>query len=93
MSALGQWQLVDRYEDGEPAPVPWWEINGRECTIYLEQRPVYCDRGNWYAKIDPHPRSMLALALDMADGWPRYYFNLDRAKLELEAWLRKRGQL
>jgi hypothetical protein len=29
--------------------------------------------------------------IDGADGWPRYYFDLDRAKLELEAWINKRG--
>jgi hypothetical protein len=31
--------------------------------------------------------------LDHADLWPRYYFDLDRGKAEVEAWLRKRGQI
>ena len=31
--------------------------------------------------------------LDGHDLWPRYYFDLERAKLECEAWLRKRGML
>ena len=34
----------------------------------------------------------MALEIDAADMWPRYYFNLDRAKREVEAWMRKRGQ-
>jgi hypothetical protein len=64
--------------------------HGRECEITLEARPSYCDRGNWIAKL--HPEGKLAMSIDFADGWPRYYFDLDRAKLELEAWIRKRGQ-
>lgn len=67
------------------------EIRGRECSISLEPRPVYCDRGNWIAKLDA--RGELALSIDWADGWPRYYFDLDRAKQEIQAWLEKRGQL
>jgi len=86
------WCRVEAFEDGTPAIVPWWEINGRECTIYLEQRPAYCDRGNWYAKLDARGGTALARELDHQDGWPRYYFDLERAKLEIEAWLVKRGQ-
>lgn len=71
---------------------PWLEIRGRECSIFLMRRPAHCDRGNWYALVEPDPRSQLALSLDEADGFPRYYFDLDRAKLELEAWLKRRGQ-
>ena len=37
----------------------------------------------WYDKDDP---------LDWADGWPRYYLDLGRAKLEIEAFLQKRGK-
>jgi hypothetical protein len=33
----------------------------------------------------------LAIELDSADGWPRYYFDLAVAKRECEAWLEKRG--
>lgn len=66
----------------------WYEIKGKNCTIYLEPRPAYCDRGHWYAKLDHEP----PLNIDYADGWPRYYFDFDRAKLELEDWLRWRKQ-
>lgn len=65
-------------------------ILGKECKIWIERRPTYCDRGNFIAKIEPH--GDLARDMDNADGWPRYYFDLDRAKLEIEAWLFKRRQ-
>jgi hypothetical protein len=61
-----------------------------ECYITLEPRPHYCDRGNWIAKV--FPSGKLARDLDDADGWPRYFFDEARAKLEIEAWLKKRGQ-
>jgi hypothetical protein len=65
-------------------------IQGRECYIMLGRRPHYCDRGNWLAQL--FPSGKLALEIDGADGWPRYYFDEERAKLEIEAWLVKRGQ-
>lgn len=68
----------------------FWRISGRECEIYLQARPVHCDRGNWLAQIAPY--GQLERDMDGTDGWPRYYFDLDRAKLEIEAWLDKRGQ-
>jgi len=67
------------------------EIYGRECVITLEARPIYCDRGNFLAKL--FPAGALAREIDGADMWPRFYFDEQRAKLEVEAWLRKRGQL
>ena len=70
----------------------YWSIRGKECEITLEPRPAYCDRGNYLAKLFPQLGSSLARDLDHADGWPRYYHDFDRAKLEIEAWLKKRGQ-
>ena len=67
-----------------------WVIEGRECTIWLAPRPSYCDRGQWLAYLDA--RGALAREIDTQDGWPRYYFDLERAKAEVEAWLVKRGQ-
>src|ERR1700741_2952310 len=74
------WVKQDRYE----------EITGKECLITLEPRPPYCDRGNWIAKL--FPTGKLVCEIDEADAWPRYYFSKRRAKLEIEAWLAKRGQ-
>lgn len=65
-------------------------IWGKECVIWFAPRPHYCDRGNWLVHIEA--AGTLARDLDAPDLWPRYYFDLDRAKLEVEAWLKKRGQ-
>lgn len=70
----------------------FWRISGTSCEIYLQPRPVYCDRGNWVAHVEARPGSALARDLDGADGFPRYYFDLDHAKAEIEAWLEKRKQ-
>jgi hypothetical protein len=70
----------------------WEEIAGKDCLITMEPRPYYCDRGNFLMKLHPRPGSKLALDVDGQDGWPRYYFDKGRAKREVEAWLRKRGQ-
>ena len=66
------------------------EIQGRECLITLEPRPHYCDRGNYVAKLFAF--GDLSLEIDESDGWPRYYFDRERAKAEVEAWLIRRGQ-
>lgn len=68
----------------------WQSCFGKECEIILEARPHYCDRGNFIAKL--FPTGQLAMEIDDADCWPRYYFDEVRAKAEIEAWLRKRGQ-
>jgi len=66
------------------------EIQGKDCVIILIPRPPYCDRGNWLAQL--HPVMPLSREIDDHDGWPRYYFDEEHAKLEIEAWLDKRGQ-
>lgn len=74
-------------EDSEGLPT----IYGKHCYIWISKRPAYCDRGNYLAHIDVLG-SPWELALDAADLWPRYYFDLDRAKLEIEAWMKKRKE-
>lgn len=64
-----------------------------EGTITLEPRPVYCDRGNWIAKLFPESGGDLALSIDHADMWPRYYFDYESAKSEIMAWIMKRNLL
>jgi hypothetical protein len=71
----------------------WWMVDGKDCQVSLEQRPYYCDRGNFIAKLHPIPGTELARELDHQDGWPRYYFDFDRMLAEVEAWLVKRGQM
>ncbi|MBD3882109.1 hypothetical protein IFO70_10100 [Phormidium tenue FACHB-886] len=85
---IGEWITV-LTEQG----LNYLHIRGKHCMIALEARPGYCDRGRWLAKLevlDGHE-----LHMDWADGWSpgRFYFDLDRAKLEIEAWLKVRGQL
>ena len=67
----------------------WWSIQGRHCEITIEPRPVYCDRGRWWAKVWPQ---VSRFDLDHHDGFPRFFFDLDRAKLEMEAWLHFRKE-
>lgn len=50
--------------------------------ITLEERPPYCDRGRYFAKVFTN-----GIFVDEADCWPRYYFDLERAKAECEAWI------
>lgn len=51
---------------------------------WITQRPSYCDRGHWQFNVDGIPD------VDWADGFPRYYMDLEIAKREAEAWLRWR---
>jgi len=68
----------------------WIEVFGRDCNVTLEERPPYCDRGRFIAKVTvTNPAN---LHVDAADCWPRYYFDLCRAKQEIEAWLTQREQ-
>jgi hypothetical protein len=67
----------------------WFELDYRGVKMFLEKRPPYCDRGNWYAKIFEYG----LLWIDAADGFPRYYFDFEVAKKECEAFLLKREQL
>jgi len=71
----------------------WWEVPGRECILYIEQRPPYCDRGRYLVKVSPHYGTDLMLEFDRQDGFPRYYFFWDTMLREIEAWMEKRGQL
>lgn len=67
----------------------WIEIQGMNCSILLVPRPEHCDRGNYLAQLFAY--GPLRRDIDDSDRWPRYYFDLERAKLECEAWLKKRG--
>jgi hypothetical protein len=70
-----------------------WRIAGLDCDVWMSPRPPYCDRGRWLAHVELRPDGdWRRLSLDSSDGFPRYYFDLDRAKLEIEAWLRVRNQ-
>jgi hypothetical protein len=67
----------------------YYEIFTEECSITLEPRNSYCDRGNWLAKI--WVKDHIKCHIDEADFWPRYYFDFEIAKKECESFLKKRG--
>lgn len=61
-----------------------------EYHIWLAERPRHCDRGRWVAQVDASPAFA---CLDDQEGFPRYYFDLDRALAELEAWINARREI
>lgn len=69
-----------------------WELDSDRCWnlrvgrvhVWLQPRPTYCDRGHWVGNIMGIP------TIDSADAFPRYYMNLERAKLEMCEWLKWR---
>jgi hypothetical protein len=63
-------------------------IAGLECTIWLQKRPGWCDRGRWSATLDAWGR--IGVTIDHQDAWPRYYMNLTTAKFELFEWIMHR---
>lgn len=80
------WEGEVSWKDGQ-----FTTIKGKHCSITIEGRPSYCDRGNYLAKL--HVDDPRRVSVDEADLWPRFYFDLGRAMLECEAWLNKRGEL
>lgn len=61
-----------------------------ECSIEIWPRPFYCDRGKWEVHVldegfptNPNP-------FDGSDMFPRLFFDLDRAKAEMEDLLKCR---
>jgi hypothetical protein len=63
------------------SPEYWYMVNG-ECLAFIGTRPDYCDRGRYHAVIE------VGCWRSDADTWPRYYFDLERAKAEVLEYLR-----
>jgi hypothetical protein len=61
---------------------------GSMVLLTIEPRPAHCDRGRWIAKSFGDPRD--GRPLDGQEGWPRYYFDLDRARAEIQEWVEAR---
>ena len=69
----------------------WVDIKGQDCTLCLEKRPSYCDRGRYTVKVQvPDPTKF---TVDGADMFPRYYFRFSHMILEMYDWLKARDQL
>ncbi len=65
-------------------------LRSKECTIEIHPRQPYCDRCKWeiYALDEGYPTN--PNPLDGSDFFPRHFFNLERAKLEMEDWMEER---
>lgn len=67
------------------------EIRIKNGILTIEPRQSYCDRGNFVVKIFP-AIDQYDLHIDDQDMFPRYYFYLVTAILEMEAWIQKNNQ-
>lgn len=85
MNPEGHWESIPKYPGD-------FEIKGKHCRFIIAPRPPYCDRGRWQVWIDVLRPDLLHV--DEADGWstPRYFFDLTRCQLEIEAWLKARDE-
>lgn len=63
-----------------------WSLRRGGAHVWLVSRPGYCDRGRWACGVDG------IRSIDDQDAFPRYFMNLDRAKLEMQDWLESRLQ-
>jgi hypothetical protein len=61
---------------------------GTLALLTIGPRPAHCDRGRWIAKAFSDPRD--GRPLDPQEGWPRYYFDRERAKAEIQDWVEAR---
>lgn len=58
-----------------------WDIRAAGVYVWIAPRPPYCDRGHYLAQVDGLDD------IDGGDAFPRYFMDLDRAKLEMAEWL------
>ena len=66
-------------------------VGGAHCHVVIERCPSDCAPGRWLAHLVPLATDEFHF-LSSAKSWPRHYMDLDRAKAEVEAWLRKREE-
>lgn len=59
---------------------------GERVHAWLSLRPQYCDRGHIQLTID----GPLSLGLDVADGFPRYFFSFREADTHTRTFLKWR---
>lgn len=64
-------------------------LRSSDAVIWMNARPDYCDRGRVLVHVEP--KSPL-FCVDHADLFPRYFFDLARAKAEMVDWLIARKQ-
>jgi hypothetical protein len=73
----------------EAANLPLWKCGlyprGVQWKMWIAPRPPHCDRGRYLLMLDA--------PIDHQEGFPRYYFDLNVAKSEAEAWVNVRAEL
>lgn len=71
-------------------PLNFLEFETENIFCWITIRPSYCDRGKylWNAQ----SKDITILEIDSADLFPRYFFNIEALGMEIESWLRARGQ-
>lgn len=62
----------------------YWQFEIDGACVTLQRREPHCDRGHWVGKV------FGVEDIDEQDGFPRYYMDEQRAKDELQDWLRWR---
>ncbi len=80
-----------QWEEFQVGVISVWRCRAKQTTVELYSRPHYCDRGRWEAHIDCPGFPTNPKPFDGHDGFPRYYFDLGRAKREMEALFNFRG--
>ena len=81
---LGEWITL------HSSNVTWQNIRGKNCMVSLAST-FATNRGSYIAAAETFDQTLLTV--DSADAFPRYYFDLGRAKAEIEAWLMIRDQI
>lgn len=82
----GEWEAVP---EGRPLMEPtyvWYRLVIDRHMIWIDARAGHCDRGRYAANYSG------PFFIDAADGFPRYYMDLETAKREMKAWLEWRIQ-
>jgi len=51
--------------------------------VWFQLRPYYCDRGRWHCCVD----GVNTEGPDNQEGFPRYYFSIQRGLEEIEEWI------
>ena len=58
-----------------------WVLAKQNAYVTIAPRAGHCDRGRWVAVVSGVGN------IDQADEFPRYFMDLERAKLEMAEWL------
>jgi len=65
----------------------WLDIEMPNVLITITKRPGYCDRGHYGVLVETMRGKEPIMTIDGADGFPRYFFSLQRLFDELHDWI------